>query len=62
MASVLGWLTSSQGMAIIGLLITILGFTVNFIFGLRRDRREQALLRAKLAALKSDSDRPQQSA
>lgn len=49
-ASIFGWITSNEAIAIVGVVITILGFVVNFIFQVRRDRREQELHRANLAA------------
>lgn len=39
-ASVYGWLTSSEAIAVIGILITVLGFIVNWFFQRRRDKRE----------------------
>jgi len=50
--SMLGWLTSNEAIALIGISITILGFVVNLIFQIRRDLREQELQRAKLKAIK----------
>ena len=55
-ASVLGWLSSNEGIALIGISVTLLGFIVNLIFQIRRDRREQELQRAKLVAIENDSD------
>lgn len=49
--SVWGAMTSNETIALIGVTITILGFVVNLIFQFRRDRREEALQNAKLAAL-----------
>lgn len=46
-ASIFGWISSNEGIALIGLGITILGFITNFIFQIRRDRREAQLLREK---------------
>ena len=58
--SFFGWITSAQGLAAVGLLATIGGFTVNYIYQKRRDRREAMvteareveLQQAKLAALR----------
>jgi hypothetical protein len=47
----LGWLVSSQGIAMLGFFLTIAGFTLNLIFQLRRDRRETEWQRAQLALL-----------
>jgi fucose permease len=46
--SILGWISSNEGIALIGLGITVAGFIVNFVFQFRRDRREAELLRQKL--------------
>lgn len=45
-----GWITSSSGIAAIGLFITVLGFTVNYIYQRKRDQREREIvaLRAEL--------------
>lgn len=40
-ASVSGWLLSSEGAALVGILIGILGLLVNFYFKRREDRRLQ---------------------
>jgi fucose permease len=48
--SVFGWISSNEGIALIGLVITVLGFFVNFIFQLRRDKREAAWQQAQIAA------------
>lgn len=37
-----GWLTSSAGAVVIGIVVTILGFVVNYIFQRKRDARETA--------------------
>lgn len=46
--SVLGWISSNEGIALIGLGITVAGFIVNFIFQFRRDKREAEMLRRKM--------------
>lgn len=51
-AAIFGWFTSNEGMAFVGVSVTVLGFIVNLIFQLRRDRRELELQRAKLVAIK----------
>jgi hypothetical protein len=50
--SMFGWMTSNEAIALIGVTITILGFVINIVFQIRRDRREQELQRAKLKAIK----------
>ena len=39
-AATFGWLTSNGVAVAIGILVTVLGFVVNYIFQRRRDRRE----------------------
>lgn len=46
--SILGWISSNEGIALIGLGITVAGFIVNFIFQFRRDKREAELLKLKM--------------
>ena len=48
-AAVLGAVVSSQGIAIMGLVVTVLGFLVNAHYQRKRDRREAEELRALLA-------------
>jgi len=50
-AAIFGWLTSNEMLALLGVVIAFLGFVVNFIFQFRRDRREQELKSAQIAAL-----------
>lgn len=38
--SVYGWLTSNGAAVLIGILVTILGFIVNYIYQRRREKRE----------------------
>lgn len=40
-AAAYGWLTSNGGAVVIGILVTVLGFVINYIFQRRRDRREE---------------------
>jgi hypothetical protein len=54
--SVLGWLTSNDTIAIMGVALTIFGFIVNLYFQVRRDRREQALHAAQLADITSRNE------
>jgi len=49
--SMVGWLASNEAIALIGVIITVLGFVVNLIFQIRRDRRDQELQRVKLLAI-----------
>ena len=39
-AATFGWLTSNGVAVAIGILVTVLGFVINYIFQRRRDRRE----------------------
>ncbi len=40
-AAMYGWLTSSAAAVLIGILVTVAGFIVNFIYQRRRDNREE---------------------
>jgi 4-hydroxybenzoate polyprenyltransferase len=40
MASIFGWFTSNAAAVLIGILVTVLGFLINYYFQRRRDRRE----------------------
>lgn len=53
-ASVLGWLSSNEAIAVVGVTITILGFIVNLIFQVRRDRREAELQRVKIDDIRGE--------
>jgi fucose permease len=46
--SLFGWITSNHSIAVMGLMVAILGFSVNLYFQLRRDRREQELHQSNL--------------
>ena len=48
LTAVLGWALTSTGIAVIGLVVTILGFAVSLHFQIRRDRREAARHKAML--------------
>lgn len=50
-ASIIGWMSSNEGIALMGIIITILGFIINCIFQFRRDLRERELQQAQIAAL-----------
>ena len=39
--SFIGWLSSSEAVILIGVIVTILGFLVNLIFQVRRDKRQR---------------------
>lgn len=52
-AAVGGWLLSSEGMALIGVLLAAAGFSTNAWLGWRRDRREQREHEARMHALES---------
>lgn len=55
-ASVMGWLSSNEGIAITGLMLAIAGFIVNLIFQARRDYRERVLHEAELILLVKKSE------
>ncbi|MEN8721162.1 MAG: holin [Oceanococcaceae bacterium] len=38
--SALGWLASSEGVAIMGVCCAVIGLATQLVFGIRRDRRE----------------------
>lgn len=40
LTSFIGWLSSSEAVILIGVIVTILGFLVNLIFQIRRDKRQ----------------------
>lgn len=48
LTAVLGWALTSTGIAVIGLVVTVLGFAVSLHFQIRRDRREAARHKAML--------------
>lgn len=54
-AAVVGWVSSSEGIATLGFLLTIAGFIVNLIFQFRRDKREQRLLALQTAKLEAET-------
>lgn len=39
--SFIGWLSSSEAVILIGVIVTILGFLVNLMFQMRRDKRQK---------------------
>lgn len=52
--SLYGWLTSNEMLALIGAAVAVLGFIVNVIFQIRRDRRETELHVARMASLQAE--------
>ena len=40
-ASFLGWVTSSDWLAFVGILVAVLGFVINIYFSYQRNKREQ---------------------
>ncbi len=59
LTSIIGWLSSNEAVVIVGVVVTILGFVINLIFQIRRDKRQikAALLEEEL--LKKDDARKQ---
>lgn len=43
-ATTYGWLTSSGAAVLIGILVTILGFVINYLYQRKRDAREAAAI------------------
>lgn len=60
LTAILGWATTSTGIAVLGLLVTVLGFAVSLHFQIRRDRREaahhKALLEGKIKIYITERD------
>lgn len=52
--SIFGAMTDSGMIAMLGVTITVLSFMVNFIFQLRRDRREVALHAIQVASSRKE--------
>ena len=48
LTAVLGWAMTSTGIAVLGLLVTVLSFAVSLHFQIRRDRRQAAHHKALL--------------
>jgi len=57
---VLGWIASNEAAVLIGMLVAVAGFLVNWYYKAKSDRRAEALLQARLDSIKrlgrSDSD------
>lgn len=57
---VLGWIASNEAAILIGMLVAVAGFLVNWYYKAKSDRRAEALLQARLDSIKrlgrSDSD------
>lgn len=51
-AGVLGWLSQVNWMGLIGAAVAIIGLAANIYFQIRRDRREAAESRERIAALR----------
>jgi mannose/fructose/N-acetylgalactosamine-specific phosphotransferase system component IIC len=49
--SVIGWMSSSEGVATLGFVLTLVGFIINLVFQLRRDKREQDLQKHQIDRL-----------
>lgn len=47
--SIFGWITSNEMMALLGVVIAFLGFSVNVFFKIREDRRQQELHRLAMS-------------
>lgn len=58
--SVLGWLLSSEFTVVVGLLVAIGGFAVNWYYKAKANKRAEVLFKARMAriqaGLKSDTD------
>lgn len=57
-ATAIGWITSSEGVALIGLLLALLGFIVNLYFKIKQDKREAAEHEVRMAKLEAMSQFP----
>lgn len=40
LTSLIGWLSSNEAVVIIGIVVTLLGFIINLIFQLKREKRQ----------------------
>ncbi|GAB2889741.1 hypothetical protein GCM10027202_17940 [Microvirgula curvata] len=49
--TMLGWLLSSEGVALIGLLVAVGGLAVNWYYKMRQDQRDQAEHAARMREL-----------
>ena len=47
----LGWLLSSEGGILVGILLAVAGFLLNWYFSVKKDKREQAAHEALMARL-----------
>ena len=56
--SAIGWITSSEGVAAIGLLLALLGFIVNLYFKIKQDKREAVEHEVRMAKLEAMSQFP----
>ena len=55
-----GWLASSTGIAMVGLVLTIFGFTANIVYQRKRDAREKAVTALVTELELKDDERKQQ--
>ena len=40
LTSIIGWLSSNEAVVIIGIIVTLLGFIINLIFQIKREKRQ----------------------
>ena len=57
--SFIGWLSSSEAVLLIGVIVTILGFVINLIFQVRRDRRQIHTVELEEEYMKKEDERKQ---
>lgn len=59
LTSLIGWLSSNEAVVIIGIIVTLLGFIINLIFQIKREKRQikAALLEEEL--MKKEDQRKQ---
>lgn len=50
LAGIAGWLASQDWLTIVGVIVAVGGLASNLYFQIRRDRRESAVARARIAA------------
>lgn len=49
--SAVGWIKTAEGIATLGLFISLAGFIMNWVFQIRRDKRDALVHAAKMKAL-----------
>jgi len=52
--SFIGWLATSEAGVVVGILLGVIGFVVNFYFKRREDRRQQEVHDAQMRAIRGD--------